>query len=340
VLAALFDGVVDLGDGPIKPEGNGRDLLVLRLDADGAIRWKRTQHLRHAQRVSALGVDRNGNVLYAGGITGGLPMGVTTPAPLLPDRVNLMLGKLDATGAPVFGKVFPSIVWQTPRLVVEPEGSFRVAATLHSHRIDVGGGKVGTEGGMLIARFDPAGAHVWSKAFGGRLDAVHDIALDERGDLFLIGETASWIDFGGGAVGDGAEDGTAPVVAKLDPSGAHLASRALIRSSSGLSGPAAQGSAIAVSPDGTVFVAGRILGGNLDLGGGPLGATAGDFAAALDASLGARWSTFTSSRERFEPQNHRLAVDRDGGLLLAYDVVRKLRTGGATRGLVVGRFAP
>jgi hypothetical protein len=340
VLAALFGGVVDLGDGPIKPQGGGRDLLLLRIAPDGTLRWKHTLALPIAQRISDLGFDPNGNLYYTGGLMGGAPLGAAKPPPLLRDKVNLMLGKLDASGTPIFGRVFPSIVWQTPRLEVGPGGETYVSATLHSHRVDLGAGRVGTEGGMFVARFSPKGEPVWSKVFGQRPDAIHDLGLDPQGSVLFIGETASSVDFGGGALGQGSEEHAAPVVARLDPSGAHLESRALFQENHGLSSASGRGTSVAVGPKGEVFVAGRVLAGDVDLGAGNLGSSAADFVASLGPSLTPRWSTFNVVRERVEPTNHHLAADTQGGLLLAYDVTRKLRSGGATHGLVVARFAP
>lgn len=340
VLAALFGGVLDLGDGPIKPQGVGRDLLLLRLGPDGAVRWKHTLALVLPQRISDLGLDAQGNIYYTGGLVGGAPLGATKPPSILRDKVNLMLGKLDPSGAPIFGQVFPSIVWQTPRLEVAPGGETYVAATLHSHRVDLGEGRVGTEGGMLVARFSPSGEPAWSKVFGQRPDAIHDLALDPQGNLLLVGETESGVDFGGGMLGQGSDQEAAPVLARLDASGAHLESRALFRSNRGLSAAAGSGASVAVSASGDVFVAGRVLAGNVDLGTGSLGSSAADFLACFGPSLAPRWSTFNVARERVEPANHHLAVDAQGGALLAYDVTRKLRSGGATHGLVVARFAP
>jgi hypothetical protein len=77
----------------------------------------------------------------------------------------------------------------------------------------------------FIVRFDAIGRPVWQRAFGGsESQALIDVALDPSGDAVVLGLTETTIDFGGGPIGSFSARGA---LARLDPTGKHVFSRAL-----------------------------------------------------------------------------------------------------------------
>ncbi|WP_437311983.1 hypothetical protein [Sorangium sp. So ce388] len=93
-------------------------------------------------------------------------------------------------------------------------------------RVDLGGGELTPGGAMdvLVAKFDAAGNHVFSKVFGDRSDQRGDsIAFDSRCNLILGGTFAGAMDLGGATL----TGSRSLFVAKLDGAGNHVWSKRL-----------------------------------------------------------------------------------------------------------------
>lgn len=140
----------------------------------------------------------------------------------------------------------------------------------------------------FLVKFDAAGAHQWSKTFseGTEFDAI--TVAGAR--VVATGHFRDSVNFGGGAlVGPGYE----LFVARMDGSGNHLWSRAFARAFADEMGQggAIPDSAVAVGPDGSVYVTGSFT-GTVDFGGGPLTAFGGTdaFVVKLDGEGNHVWS--------------------------------------------------
>ena len=92
--------------------------------------------------------------------------------------------------------------------------------------VDLGGGTLTSAGDQdgFIAKYNAAGALIWSQRFGGpRRDAAYGVAVDPMGNVLVTGRFGQSVDFGGGRRGGKSDwDG---FIAKYDPSGGHLWSR-------------------------------------------------------------------------------------------------------------------
>jgi hypothetical protein len=117
---------------------------------------------------------------------------------------------------------------------------------------------------IFVAKYDAAGNCLWSHIFG---DTINDLgtglAVDEFGNVIVVGYFRGTIDFGGGprtAVG-----GTDIFMVKLDSAGNHVWSKQL-----GAVSEQAVASDVAVDASDNILVTGWIT-GNVDFGGGPLG---------------------------------------------------------------------
>jgi len=133
-----------------------------------------------------------------------------------------------------------------------------------SYSVDFGGGALTSLYGadIFVAKFDAAGSHVWSQAFGEvGSQIVHGVAVDDEGNVMVTGEFAGSVDFGGGVL---TSAGTQDIfVAKWSAAGSHVWS--------GRFGDANDQRAYSVAVDagGTPLVTGYFE-GLVDFGGGVL----------------------------------------------------------------------
>lgn len=138
---------------------------------------------------------------------------------------------------------------QVGGVALDAAGSAIVAGDFRE-TLDLGGGPLTAAGiaSLFVAKFDPTGEHLWSRAFGSGLARGADIAVDAQGNVLLIGEFQRGdIDFGGGALTSIGERDL--FIAKLSPAGEHLWSRSFGTEGSDRAG------AVDCDPDGNVLLA-------------------------------------------------------------------------------------
>ena len=138
---------------------------------------------------------------------------------------------------------------------------------------------------VFLAKFDPAGNHVWSARFGTySLDQGLGVTCDAWGNVILAGEFASTISLGGYTLTSVGESDI--FLAKFDGDGDHVWSR-------GFGGPTHwdEPRNIAVDNAGNVLLTGN-FGVTIDFGGGPLTGINGQdiFIAKFDADGNHIWS--------------------------------------------------
>lgn len=138
---------------------------------------------------------------------------------------------------------------------------------------------------VFVAKLDSNGNFVWAKRFGDNAyQAAYALAVDGAGDIFVTGEGAGNLDFGGG---DLVANNSDVFIAKLKGSdGSHLWSNGFG------DGSVQVGWSVAVDPAGDVFLCGD-FDGNINLGGGNVTNGGGDdaFLAKLKGSDGSHlWS--------------------------------------------------
>lgn len=125
----------------------------------------------------------------------------------------------------------------------------------------------GSDFDVFVVKLDAAGAHLWSKHFGGlSAQRAHDVATDANANVFLTGELSGSIDFGGNTLNSqGAVD---VFIAKLDASGGHLWSKRFGATFD------QGGRSIATDAAGNVVGAGQFA-ATVNFGGGPLTSAGG-----------------------------------------------------------------
>lgn len=179
--------------------------------------------------------------------------------------------------------------------------------------INFGGSNLTADGesDVFVAKFDPAGNHLWSKQFGNSLSQRgRGIACDSADNILVTGHFVGSINFGGPALNAPVNDTNNLFVAKLDPVGNHLWSQSYGNAASQV------GYAVAVDPADNVLVAGRMQ-GVINFGGNTLTASgADDDALVLKLSPGGTpmWGgRFGAAGDQYA---HGVAGDAAGNILL------------------------
>ena len=195
--------------------------------------------------------------------------------------------------------------------------------------MDLGGGLLTSGGGnnnpdVFVAKFSNAGAHIWSKRFGGAYSNFgYGVGVDRNNDVFVTGQYNVQADFGGGPV-QSAGGGDGFLVKFAGQTGAYV----WARSFGGSGGDYPQG--LAIDGNGDALVTGYST-GSMDFGGG-LRANAGGTDAFLVKYAGATgahvWSKMVGGSG--DEQASAIAFDSSGNAILAGSFTATLNLDGVS----------
>jgi hypothetical protein len=170
---------------------------------------------------------------------------------------------------------------------VAVDGSGNVLVTgFFEGTVNFGGGDLTSAGleDIFVAKFDAGGNHIWSKRFGdGLTQAARGVTVDGSGNVFVTGNFAGTVNFGGGPLAN--PNDLDIFVVKFDAAGNHQWSQ-------NFGNVLAQsGKSVAVDGFGNVLLTGQITGA-VDFGGGPLPVAVGPdvFVAKFDSDGNHIWS--------------------------------------------------
>jgi len=261
---------------------------------------------------SSVAVDASGNVFLAGSFAGSVDFG---GGPLVSaGGEDIFVAKFDPSGSHLWSRqVGDTCFTGTQSIAVDASGNVFLAGSFGGG-LDFGGGQLKSAGGydIFLAKFDPNGAHVWSRRFGD-IDDYQEalgVAVGPSGNVVIAGYYRGTVDFGGGPlVSAGGED---IFVATFNPSGTHVWSRRF-------GDPDWQvARSVTVNTIGQVIFAGEFY-GQVDFGGGSLvSAGSGDiFITKLNSSGTYLWSRRFGDAEWQEAWG--VAVDPSQNMFLTGD---------------------
>jgi hypothetical protein len=323
IAAGYFEGTIDFGLGP--HVATGISTFVAELDPAGVALWSESSTGLVAF-ASSVAFTPSGMVVIAGCFGGSINLG--GPTLVTAGGTDFFVVMLDATGAHVWSKRFGDSAGQctdwTQSVAVDPAGNVVLAGSFKG-TVDFGGGPLDTFGDfdVFVAKFDPAGNHLWSKQFGSMFhdDEARGLASTPSGEIVITGSYVAPLDFGGGPL---AHAGTGDIfLVTLAPNGDHVWSQGFGTTST------QRGFDVAVDGSGNVLLSG-FLGGPFDFGDGPK--SGGAFVAKFDATGQHLWNQqFGVSGYQ---EGNALAVDGDGNVIAVgrFDGTIDFGAGPATNG--------
>ncbi|MBW2736622.1 MAG: SBBP repeat-containing protein [Deltaproteobacteria bacterium] len=254
-LVGQCESATNFGGGNLTGQ-NGTDVFLASYDASGAHRWSKRFVGSSYDYARGLAVDASGSIAITGYIQGttefgGGPLvrmggpnsdqghaiavdgaGNVTISGYFDEAVDFgggvltssdanhdtFLASYSATGAHRWSKQFTTGPYETA-MDMAMDGAGNIIVTGHyKGTVDFGGGLLTSAGDddIILLSYDSAGAHRWSKRFGGVLDDTGmAVGVDGSGKVIVAGYFEGTVDFGGGAlVSAGNSDG---FILQLDP---------------------------------------------------------------------------------------------------------------------------
>jgi hypothetical protein len=220
LLTGYQAGGVDFGGGPL-PTAGSVDVFVAKFDANGNHLWSKRAGSFFIDIAWDVAADAVGNVIVTGGFRGTVNFG---GGPLVSIDDDVFLVKFDPSGNHLWSRRFGGADGDIGYAVDVDAGGNIILGGTFTDTIDFGGGPIAGDRDGFVAKFDPAGTHLWSRGVGGAsVDVVEGLARDSSGNVVISGHFRQTVDFGGGnLVSAGSGDIFA---AKYDPTGAHIWSK-------------------------------------------------------------------------------------------------------------------
>jgi hypothetical protein len=187
--------------------------LLQKLDASGSLLWSIPRAPQNAYEMVQVAVDADGDILVARTELDNEPWAIGVEA-----KGFLLLEKLDANGAPMWAHQFgdgTSSVFGA-FAAVDGEDSVVFWSPWVESAVDFGGGPL--VGKNVLAKYDAAGQHLWSKVLGGFASNSFPnrtpVVVDGAGNILVPNEVSVPVDIGLGAIWC-----TPEMVLKFDASG-------------------------------------------------------------------------------------------------------------------------
>lgn len=300
----------------------GSDAFVRVYDDDGTEQWTTQFGTQFATVVRAVAVDGTGSVYVGGHTEGGLPGFENAGGAPLGPVVNwndAFLRKYGPGGDESWTRQFGQ-ERHDEILGVAVDDSGSVYVTGYTNASFEGFTNPGGRD-AFVRKYDPDGNVVWTRQFGSDSaaggqpnDKGLDIALDAAGNIYVAGSTTGSLD---SETSGGGNDG---FVRKMNPDGEHVWTRQF----GGEDDDTAD--AIAVTVDGTVFVAGNT---ESSIPGASGAGVADGFVKSFNAEGADRW-TKTAGTRRVD--GARDIAESSAGVYVIGGTEGEIATGGAGKG--------
>ncbi len=287
-----FQGITDFGGGLVTSFthaslGPSRDVFVASYSPTGGYIWAKSIGGVGNEEGKGVAVDGSGNVLVTG-FQGSYQVDYGAGLQSTSGANDIFVAKYSSTGGYIWSKTVGGTGYDSGMgIAADASGNVIVTGGMDPGAVNFGGGALASAGqqDMFLVKYSAAGAHVWSRRFGGTLsDSGIAVATDPSGNVIVTGTFEGSANFGGGNLSSA---GTKDIfVAKYSSAGAHLWSKRFGSSSAEYS------TGIAVDGAGDIIVSGKFP-TSISFGGSSLTSAGGDdaFLAKLSGAAGAHvWS--------------------------------------------------
>ncbi|MFO0556035.1 MAG: hypothetical protein U0271_47090 [Polyangiaceae bacterium] len=197
IVVGYFAGMLDFGWGPMSSHAPDASFVV-KLDPDGNPLWNRSPTGTDLDRVHAVAVDAEDNIIMTGAFSGAIDWGGGALASS--GYFDAFLAKLDPAGGHVFSRRFGegSGIHSGNSVVVDRTGDIVLGGGFQG-AIDLGAGALTSAGAydVFLAKFLPSGETLWSLRVGDVAEQqAAAVAVDSSTNTFVTGAFQGFVNFG------------------------------------------------------------------------------------------------------------------------------------------------
>lgn len=199
-FTGFFSGTTDFGGGALTSAGL-EDSMLVKYSSAGAHVWTRQIGGAFSQFGWSVAVDTQNDVVVAGQAHGMVDFGGGTMTTA--GNGDIFTVKYNSNNALQWAKLYGDSTEQTGfGIKTDAQNNVLVAGRMNG-TADFGGGTL-TSGGLsdaFLAKLDGASTQRWSRNFGDGMDQMaRAVAVDNAGNVIVVGRYQGTIDFGTGAL--------------------------------------------------------------------------------------------------------------------------------------------
>ncbi|MEO7330865.1 MAG: hypothetical protein ABI193_19985, partial [Minicystis sp.] len=320
-MANYITGVVDYGLGNV---GLGEYISLVKLNPAGTTLWSKAYPNGTKQYPNGLAVNAAGRLFLGGGYFNTLKFGAPA-APITPvGQDDVFAAGFSTVGATFWSKSYGdgNSFQQFNRITADLQGNPVMTGWLTGAANFGGGALNGNNVDIIVVKLDQNGNHLWSKLYGNAsLEGGHSVAVDNNGNVVVVGYLTGSVNFGGGAIGAG----NTIFLLKLDANGNYVWAKTFSSTQSEL-----RHHRIAIDGAGNIYIGGGKL-GTINFGGGALATSAGvgfydAYVAKFDVNGNHVWSkNYGDGQEQWVSD---IAVDAAGNVIATGSFMGAINFGG------------
>jgi len=229
-VTGYFYDKANFGGGTLTAKGGGTDVFVASFTNNGAHRWSKSFGAVTNEYADGIAVTSTGEVVVVGYFSDPVNFGGTLLTTHGSNDIFVL--SLTSTGAHHWSKAFGGSSSDIPFTVAVDSKNAIYVTGYFNGMVDFGGGVLSSNSSdVFLLKLTSAGAHVWSKRFGGSSsDYGRGLAVDSKDNVLLTGNFYSTINFGGSTFSS--HGSTDIFVASFTSAGVHNWSRGFGSSSS------------------------------------------------------------------------------------------------------------
>lgn len=205
-VAGNFAGTITLGGPSLTSVGN-LDIFLAKFDANGNHLWSQSFGGLGTDFANDIVIDSLGNIIVVGFTRNPIDFG--GGALPIADGNEGFVAKFDTNGTHIWSRAYVGTNSQDVRgVAVDTANNVLLTGSFQS-TVDFGGGAFSSAGSsdIFLVKLDPAGNHIWSRAFGSTApDQGEAVAADSTGAVLLTGTFQGTLNFGVPLTSAGATD--------------------------------------------------------------------------------------------------------------------------------------
>ena len=260
IVTGYLAGTVNYGGINLVSNGGSPDVFMAKYNSAGVHQWSQRFGGTSIDIGVSVATDASGNVYFTGDFQGTSNFGGSNLVSA--GDYDVVVAKYNSAGVHQWSQRFGSTSTdQSEYIASDASGNIHVTG-FFSGTVDFGGGGLVSVGSfdMFLAKYNSAGAHQWSKAFGSpNQEQGASLRVDNNGDVIVTGSFMGTVNFGGGNLTSAGS--TEIFLAKYDDSGAYQWAQRFGSTSGDY------GYGVALDASNNVIVTGAWDGGTVNFGG-------------------------------------------------------------------------
>ena len=174
----------------------GSDVFVIKITPNGQIAWGRAYSGSDVEWGKGVASDDSGNLVIGGWFKGTLQLGQAVLRSI--GSRDAYIAKLDPNGKVLwYDRIGQEKTTHGYDVACDSHGNVIFVGT-HSAPVNFGGETLETHGtSMFVAKYDPSGAHMWSRSDGdGDFQVANRVEVNERDEVFVMATLFGSIELG------------------------------------------------------------------------------------------------------------------------------------------------